>query len=566
MRLSKHMGKTLKEDPRDAQALSHKLLLRGGYMRQVSSGVFIIMPFLQRVFNKISEMIRDEMMTNDYEEVLLPALQPKELWVESGRWEDAANIDETMFVFKDQRGSTFGLGSSHHEVIADLVRREITSYKQLPRKLYQTHAAFRNETRPRFGLMLSREFIMSDAYSFDTDEDSLNESYQVAVDSCNNICKNISLTYRCVEADNEDSSNKLIALSDSGEDTIVFCDTCEYAAMQEVAESKLQEYSQDTEEGEMEAVYGPGLIGVEPLAEFLKIPVWKTTKTLLFQADEKVVAVMVRGDCDVNEAKVKNYLKCNELILAPAGVIKDLTGADVGYAGPVGLPPEVIIIADHYTNNRINFECGANRTDYHTINVNYGRDLPLPTFGDFKLAKENHACPRCEKGVLKEARGIEVGHSVKTGTVFTEKMSCTYLDKEGSTKPVFMGSYGINLSRAVAAIVEQNHDDTGIIWPLSVAPFTVHLVVLNLENDEVRSEAEKLYKQLREEKIEVLFDDRDLRAGEKFGDADLIGLPVRLTLSKRTMKEGKLELKLRKKKESELLDFDVTLARIKELV
>lgn len=569
MRQSKHIGKTLKEDPKDAQTVAHKLMLRAGYIKQVSAGVYTYMPFLLRTLNKISQIIREEMDANECEELLMPALQPKDLWVESDRWESYTDSDGIMFSFKDRRGTVVCLGPTHEEVITDIVRREVSSYKHLPKKLYQIQTKFRDEVRPRFGLMRAREFMMNDAYSFDLDKAGLDASYQVMHDAYHNICKGIGLAYRCVEADpgpvGGSYCHSFMVIADTGEDTIVYCDTCEYAASQERGESRLEEYPQDKEEKPMEAVYGKGLIGVEPLAEFLNIPVWKTTKTLLFQADDKVVAVMVRGDCDVNEIKVKNFLKCNELTLASPEVIKELTGAEVGYAGPVGLPPaEVTVIADHYTRNRVNFECGANKTDYHNINVNFGRDLPLPTFGDFKLAKQGNLCPRCDKGKLEEACGIEAGYITKLGTKYSEKMSCTYLDKEGKSQPVVMGSYCMSVSRMAAAVIEQNHDDSGIIWPIRIAPYQVHLIALNLENEEVRNEAEKLYRQLSEEKIEVLFDDRDLRAGEKFSDADLIGIPIRLTISKRTFKEQNFELKFRNKSKSELLTYDEALKTIKD--
>jgi prolyl-tRNA synthetase len=292
--------------------------------------------------------------------------------------------------------------------------------------------------------------------------------------------------------------------------------------------------------------------------------VWKTTKTLLFQADEKVVAVMVRGDCDVNEFKVKDFLKCSDLTLALAEVIKALTGAEVGYAGPIGLPPEVIVLADHYTRDRINFECGANLTDYHYINVNFGRDFPLPNFGDFMQAKQDHLCPRCNQGKLNEARGIKVADIVKWGTQYSEKSNCVYLDRAGKSQPLLMGGYSINISRLAAAVVEQNLDESGIIWPPNIAPFQIHLIGLNLETEEVRLEAENLYKQLLDEEIDVLFDDRDVRAGEKFGDADLFGIPLRLTVSKRTCKEQKLELKFRNKNQSKLLPYGEALKIIKD--
>ena len=568
MRQSKHIGKTLKEDPKDAQTVAHKLMLRGGYIKQASAGVYTYMPFLLRTLNKISQIIREEMDANECEELLMPALQPKDLWMESDRWEGYTDIDGIMFAFKDRRGSMVCLGPTHEEVITDIVRKEVSSYKHLPKKLYQIQTKFRDEIRPRFGLMRPREFIMKDAYSFDIDEAGLDTSYQVMHDAYHNICKRIGLAYRCVEADagaiGGSDCHDFMVFADTGEDTIVYCDTCEYAATQEVGESRLEVYPQDKEEKPMEAVYGKGLIGVEPLAKFLNISVWKTTKTLLFQADDKVVAVMVRGDCDVDEFKVRKFLKCNELILASPEVIKELTGAEVGYAGPVGLPPEVTVIADHYTHNRVNFECGANQTDYHYINVNFGRDLPLPTFGDFRLAKQDNLCPRCDKGKLEQAYGIEIGHIVKLGTKYSEKMNCTFLDKKGKSHPIFMGCCCLGVSRIASAVIEQNHDDNGIIWPIHIAPFQVHLIALNLEREEVKNEAEKLYQQLLEERIDVLFDDRDLRAGEKFSDADLLGMPIRLTISRRTCKEQKLELKFRNKSKSEFLTYDEALKTIKD--
>jgi prolyl-tRNA synthetase len=315
----------------------------------------------------------------------------------------------------------------------------------------------------------------------------------------------------------------------------------------------------------MEAVYGPGLIGVGPLAEFIGIPVWKTTKTLLFQADEKVVAVMVRGDCDVNEDKVKTFLKCRELTLAAPRVITELTGAEVGYAGGVGLPAGVSVLADHFTCDRINFECGANRTDYHNINVNWERDLPLPAFGDFKTTREGERCARCDQGRIQEIRGIEVGGLAMLGTSSAETSGLTFQDTSGKPQPVHMGAYRLNLSRLAAALVEQRHDDAGIQWPASVAPFQVHLIGLNLEDEGVRNEAEKIYRQLQEKHLEVLFDDRDARAGEKFSDSDLIGIPVRLTISKRTFKEGRLELKLRSSSQSELVTVADALKTITSL-
>ncbi len=568
MRQSNHLGKTLREDPREAQTAAHKLMLRAGYIKQIAAGVYAYMPLLLRTLNKISQIIRKEMNASGYEELLMPVLQPKNLWLDSGRWDDDNEIGSSIFVIRDRRGSTLCLAPAHEEVITDIIRKEVSSYKHLPKKLYQIQTKFRDETRPRLGLMQAREYMMKDAFSFDDDEASLDGSYQAMHDAYHNICRRIGLEYRCVEAHTGTSGNnrrhEFVAIADIEEDTIVYCDNCEYAANQEMGEARLEVFPQDSEEKTMEAIYGPGLIGVEPLAEFLNLPVWKTTKTLLFQADDKVVAVMVRGDCDVNEFKVKDFLKCNELTLASPKVIKELTGAEVGYAGPIGLSREVTVIADHYTRDRVNFECGANRTDYHYINVNCGRDFPLPNFGDFKLAKEDHLCPRCDQGKLKEARGIKVGHIAKLGTKYSEKLNCGYLDRAGKSQPLYMGGYSIDINRLTAAVVEQNHDESGITWPTHIAPFQIHLIGLNLETEEVRAEAENLYQQLLDEEIEVLFDDRDLRAGEKFGDADLFGIPIRLTVSKRTCKEQKLELKFRNKNQSNFITYGAALKIIKD--
>lgn len=313
----------------------------------------------------------------------------------------------------------------------------------------------------------------------------------------------------------------------------------------------------------MRAIHGPGLIGVGPLAEFLGIPVWKTTKTLLFQADDRVVAVMVRGDCDVNEAKVKHRLRCRELTLAAPQTIRDLTGADVGYAGGVGLPSSVIVLADHFTRDRVNFECGANRTDYHNVNVNWGRDLPMPVFGDFKMTKASDPCPRCEQGSIREARVIELGDVASLGASIAGRSTLTYQGKDGRPQPVLMGSGRLNLSRLVAAVVEHHHDQAGLRWPPRLAPFDIHFIGLNLEDESVRNEAEAIYRRLQKEGFDVLFDDRDARAGEKFSDADLIGIPARLTISKRTFADGRIELRRRGESESSTASIEEALAAIR---
>lgn len=566
MKQSRLLGKTLREAPKDAQTAAHALMLRAGYIQQLSAGVYIYLPLLHRTLAKLSQIVREEMVAAGSVELLMPALQPRELWEESGRWERYTAVDGIMFAFKDRRGATACLGPTHEEVITDILRREIQSYKDLPKSAFQIQTKFRDEIRPRFGLMRAREFIMKDAYTFDADDAGLEASYEAMRKAYHRICERIGFRYRAVEADpgaiGGSGSQEFMVLADTGEDTILFCDKCDYAANQERAQSRLQEFPQETEQKPMEAVRGENLIGVEPLAKFLNIPVWKTTKTLIYQADDKIVAVMVRGDCDVNEVKVANSLGCKVLKLASAQTIKELTGAEVGYAGPIGLPASVRIIADHYVNNRVNFECGANQTHYHNINVNFGRDLPLPEFGDFKLAKGGEQCPRCD-GRLQAARGIEVGHIFKLGTKYSEAMNCRYLDATGQTKLVIMGCYGIGVTRMAAAWIEQNHDDKGILWSPQIAPFDIHLIGLNLEDATVSAQADQIYQKLTQAGFSVLFDDRPARAGEKFSDADLIGIPARLTISKRTLEQSKVEFKLRSQPKAEVITLEEAQQRVR---
>ena len=566
MRQSRLFGKTLREAPRDAQTAAHALMLRAGYIQQLSAGVYVYLPLLHRTLAKIAQIVREEMEAAGAVELLMPALQPRELWEESGRWERYTAIDGIMFAFKDRRGAMNCLGPTHEEVITDVLRREIKSYKDLPKCAFQIQTKFRDEIRPRFGLMRAREFMMKDAYSYDADQAAFEAAYEAMRRAYHRICERIGFRYRAVEADSGaiggSRSQEFVVLADTGEDTILFCDRCDYAANQERAESRLPEFPQDPEPKPMEAVFGEGLIGVEPLAKFLKIPVWKTTKTLIYEADDKVVAVAVRGECDVNEIMVTNFLGCKRLRLASAATIKELTGADVGYAGPLGLPASVRVIADRAVANRVNFECGANKTNYHNINVNFGRDLPVPELGEFKLAKAGDGCPRCA-GTLQAARGIEVGHIFELGTKYSEVMNCRYLDAQGKSQPAVMGCYGIGITRMAAAWIEQNHDDKGIIWSPNIAPFDVHLLGLNLEDPLVSAEAEKIYQQLRATGLEVLFDDRSARAGEKFSDADLIGIPARVTISKRTLEQHKLEFKSRRESQAQLLSMEEVQQRIR---
>ena len=555
----------MREAPKDAQTAAHALMVRAGCIQQLSAGLYVYMPLLLRTLNKLGQIVREEMEAAGAVELLMPAIQPKELWEESQRWERYTAVDGIMFAFKDRRGATVCLGPTHEEVVTDILRREVKSYKDLPRNVFQIQTKFRDEIRPWFGLMRAREFLMKDAYSFDADDTGLEASYEAMRLAYHRICQRIGFQYRAVEADpgaiGGSGSQEFMVLAEMGEDTILFCDQCDYAANQEQALSRLPEPEQDPEIKPMETVLGENLVQVKPLAKFLNIPVWKTTKTMIFEADDKIAAVMVRGDCDVNEIKIRNVLGCKQLRLASAETIKRLTGAELGYAGPIELPPEVRRLADRHVLGRVNFECGANRTHHHHINVNFERDLPVPETGDFKMAKAGDLCPRCA-GTLKTARGIEVGHIFKLGTKYSEAMNLRYLDAEGKLRPVVMGCYGIGVSRMAAAWIEQSHDAKGIIWSPQIAPYLVHLIGINQEDPAIGAECDRVYKELRDRKIEVLFDDRPLRAGEKFADADLIGLPIRLGVSKRTMEQGKIEFKDRKAAQSEMLTWDEVLQRI----
>ncbi len=567
MKQSRIIAKTLKEDPKEAKTKAHKLMLRGGYIRQIAAGVYTYMPLMLRTLKKIENIVREEMNEKDGQELLMPALQPKELWVESGRWERYTNIDGIMFAFKDRRNGEVSLGPTHEEVITDIIRKEIKSYKQLPVLPYQIQSKFRDEIRPRFGLIRAREFIMKDAYSFDIDEEGLHKSYMDMYDAYNKIFERCGLNFRSVEADTGaiggSSSHEFMVLADTGEDTIIYCDKCKYAANQERAESKLVTHKQDETMKKMDMVYGENIVGVTELANFLQIPKWHTTKTMLYQADDEVVAVMVRGDTSVNEVKVQNFLNCKTFELATPERVKEVTGAEIGYAGPVNLPDNIKLLADNFTKNRTNFECGCNKTNYHSINVNFERDFKMPIFGDFKLSNKGDLCPRCDTGKLKETKGIEVGHIFKLGDKYSKTMQCNYLDKDGKEKPMIMGCYGIGISRIAAAAIEQNHDDKGIIWPKNIAPYTVHLIGLNLEKEEIKNQVDKIYEILKNKGIEVLYDDREkARPGEKFSDSDLLGLPIRITVSKKTLSKNHIEYKTRENNISLQISLDEAIDNI----
>lgn len=558
MRQSRWFGITLKEAPREAQTAGHKLLQRAGFLRSAGAGIPVVMPGLLRVLNRLAGALRTELDARGFVEWALPLLQPPAFW-------EGPAQEPGIFAFKDRRGALLGIGADPAPLTAAVAAREIRSYKDLPKRVFQIAKQVGDEARTRNALINDREFLALDAFSFDADEPAAASSYQSMQEAVEAACQQAELSCRSVADDLDGAGRRhaFVAPAADGDETIVACDACGCAATQAAGQSRLEEFPQDPEPKPLQAVHGPGLIGVDPLAEFLGIPVWQTTKTLLFQADDRLAAVMVRGDCDVNEAKVRRHLKCRELALASPQAILDLTGAEVGYAGGVGLPPGVVVLADHFTRGRVNFECGANRTDYHLINVNWGRDLPLPVFGDFKLAREGDRCSRCDRGRVREIHAIGLGRILRPDAASGAGLHLSCQGRDGKPRPVLMGSGRLNLNRLVAALVEQHHDDAGLRWPPRVAPFDVHLVGLNLEDEGLRSEAESVYRRLRAEKFDVLFDDRDARAGEKFSDSDLIGVPVRLTISKRTFAEGRLEFKRRSDAQSRMVTFDEARAALK---
>ena len=552
MRLSRYFLPTLREDPAEAEVISHKLMLRAGMIRRLASGIYSFLPLGLRALRKVEKIVREEMDRAGALEVLLPLVQPAELWKETGRWE---KFGKELLRFKDRKDHDFCLGPTHEEVITDLVRGEVRSYRQLPLILYQIATKFRDEIRPRFGLMRGREFIMKDAYSFDADEEGLNRSYRLMYETYERIFSRCGLRFCAVLADTGaiggDESHEFMVLAETGEDVIVSCPACGYAANLEMAEAVRDFAYPEEPEKPLERVATPGVKRVEEVAAFLGIPASKLVKTLIYLVDGKPYAILIRGDHELNEVKLRRALKAERVEMAGPETVEKLTGAPVGFAGPVGLSG-VTIIADKALKGLKNFVTGANEPDAHYVNVNYPRDFKIEAFFDLRNVTEGDLCPRCGNP-LELTRGIEVGHVFKLGTKYSEAMGATFLDREGKERPFVMGCYGIGVSRTVAACIEQNHDENGIIWPLTLAPYHVALLTLGAGDAELMEASEKLYRTLWGEGVEVLWDERDERPGVKFKDADLIGLPFRLVLGKKFKNEKKVELKARAEKEALML-------------
>jgi prolyl-tRNA synthetase len=555
MRYSQAFIPTLKEVPSDAQVVSHVYMVRGGYIRRLAAGIYNFLPLGWRVLQKIENIVREELDRAGAQEVLMPAAIPAELWQESGRWQ---KYGPELLRFKDRKGADFCFGPTHEEVITDMVRREIKSYRQLPINLYQIQGKFRDEIRPRAGLMRGREFIMKDAYSFDVSPEKALVTYQAMYDAYSRIFRRCGLDFRTVEADSGaiggSKNHEFQVLAETGEDLLVACDSCDYAANVEQAEiAEPSEPGIAGPAGALAEVATPGKGTIEEVAAFLKIDPRQLVKTLIYMADGKPVAVLVRGDRALNEIKLKRLLDATELFLAREGQVAQATGAPTGYAGPVGL--SIPIVADLELRGATGAVVGGNKKDVHLTGFDIGRDAGEVRFASLRLAQEGDACPRCGKGRYKQFRGIEVGHVFYLTTVYSVPMKCIFLDEAGAEKPMEMGCYGIGITRVAAAAIEQNHDAGGIIWPVSIAPYEV--TVLSLQQEPAVVEAsEALYRDLAARGVDVLYDDRDERPGGKFKDADLIGIPLRVAIGSRSLKEGQVEVKWRRDAKPTLIPIE----------
>ncbi len=553
-RFTRALIPTVKETPAEATNASHQLLLRGGYIRQIGAGIYDFLPLGLRVLRKIENIVRTEMDRAGASEVLMPAMLPAEYFQETGRWDVYGPV---LLRIKDRKGGDYHLGPTHEEIITDMVRREVKSYRQLPLNLYQIQMKFRDEPRPRGGLMRCREFVMKDAYSFDIDEAGAVKSYETMREAYRKIFTRLGLTFRIVQADSGAIGGKTSAefqiLADSGEDAIVACDNCDYAANVEAAEVAAEPAASGTAAGEIEKVHTPGKGGIVDVAAFLKADVKDFLKSLLYVTDQnELVMACLRGDHEVNEIKLANAVGAREIHLASEGDVVKATGAKVGYAGPVKFNGRIVVdpsgaaIASAIT--------GANETDHHIKGVSFARGDYKAEVKGIRSAGAGDRCPQCDKGRFKAYKGIEGGHIFILGTHYSSKMNATYLDEKGDKKPIVMGCYGIGVSRLIASAIEQHHDKDGIRWPMPIAPYQV--VVATLGNDAAMMEAgEKLARELEERGVEVLWDDRDERPGVKFKDADLIGIPLRATIGAKTLATASCELKRRDSADPKAFDL-----------
>ena len=565
MRYSKYFIPTHKEAPSDAEVISHQLMIRAGMIRKLTSGVYTYLPLCLRSIRKVEDIIREEMNRAGAIEILMPAVQPAELWQESGRWD---HYGRELLRFKDRHDREACFGPTHEEVITDLVRKEIHSYKQMPINLYQIQTKFRDEIRPRFGIMRGREFIMKDAYSFDVDEEGANLSYEAMYEAYTRIFERCGLKFRAVEADTGtiggSYSHEFMVLAETGEDQVINCTECDYAANLERAEVKSSQTLSESDVKDLNPIMEvgtPGIKTVEEVTAFLSVSPSQLIKSLIFAVDGEEIAVLIRGDHELNEAKLKSLLGAQTVELASERVVEEITGAPIGFAGPVGL--NVKIVADHALKGMRNFVTGGNRKDLHLRNVNMKRDFEVDLLGDLRIITPQDSCPRCGKKI-EFGRGIEVGHIFKLGTKYSQALKAVFLNRQGKEAPIIMGCYGIGVGRTVAAAIEQNYDKDGIIFPIPIAPFEVTILPLQMHDTGVVETAEKIYTELLDVKVDTLLDDRDERAGVKFNDADLLGIPIRVTVGVKGIKGGQVEIKLRSETESFFVPINNAASSIKE--
>jgi prolyl-tRNA synthetase len=565
MRYSQYLLPTLKENPSEADVPSHQLMLRAGMILKLAAGIYSYLPLGLRAIQKVETIIREEMNRAGAIEVLLPFVQPAEIWQESHRWEA---YGKELGRMRDRHNRDFCLGPTHEEVMTDIARKEIRSYRQMPLILYQIQTKFRDEIRPRFGVMRAREFIMKDAYTFDVDEKGLDVGYQKMVDAYIRIFTRCGLKFRAVEAESGliggSYSHEFMVLAETGEETIVSCTRCSYAANVEKAEFKRSETKAQLQaQKPLQKVLTPEKRTVEEVVQFLKVSAKDLVKTLIFETEKGSVAALVRGDHEINEKKLKAVLNSENLQLAGEETVESLTHAPKGFAGPVGL--SVPLIADLDIRNMANFITGGNERDYHFTHVNLGRDFQVERFADIRRFSSGDRCPLCGQDTRLD-KGIEVGHTFKFGTKYSQPMGATYIDAQGIEKAIIMGSYGIGVGRTVAAAIEQSSDEHGIIFPMPIAPFQVLILPVNNKVELLRSTAEQLYQGLLDKGVEVLYDDREETPGIKFKDADLIGIPLRMTLGEKNVKKGLLEIRKRKTGETLLVKKEDAVSKIKEMI
>lgn len=568
MRVSQLLNPTLREVPAEAEIISHQLMVRAGLIRKSASGLYTYLPLGLRVLRKIETIVREEMNAKGGQELLMPIMQPAELWKESGRWDV---YGDELFRLKDRHNREFCLGPTHEEIITDLIRNEVRSYKQLPLLLYQIQNKYRDERRPRFGLMRGREFVMKDLYSFDRDEAGLDESYQKMYDAYCRIFARCGLEYRPVEADagaigGTGGTHEFMVLADSGENGVVYCSECDFAANVEKAECRPQVIENAAVEGARELVHTPEVRTIDDVCEFLAVPKTSLVKSLLYQGDDKLFLVLIRGDRELNEIKLNNALGgFVSLELAAPHVVEGILGCEPGFVGPVEVPVGLTVIADEEVPLMNRVVCGANQTNYHLVNAVPSLEFRIDQVLDLRMVLPGEACLKCG-APLKEARGIEVGQVFKLGTKYSKSLGATFLDENGEEKACVMGCYGVGVSRSIAAAIEQNHDDYGIIWPMPIAPYQCIIVPVSTKDVLVVETSEKLYRELQRIGVEVILDDRDERAGVKFKDADLVGYPLRVTIGSKTLANGQVELRERKTGETQLVLLEDVVQQIKSLI